>query len=147
MKRNLAILLSAAALGLWPHGLVQALAQAADPANAAVAASEPEALDPVGTLVDKLQLTTYAKRDSIPSAFDRMNQQIDSQIAAWKAAGRRFSPQTSEQLRVARNSAAEKINALALATPETWTTVKANALVTLENVRGALHALDVYSSK
>ncbi len=139
MKRHLPIFIAA----LLP--VVTACAEARQSEAAATAAQV--SADPVGDVVEQLRLTKFDKREAISPACARMNQQIDEQIARWRAAGRQFSPQTHEQLRVARADAAEKISALALATPETWTTVKEHALVALANVRGALYALDTYSSK
>lgn len=111
-------------------------------AVSAVAANAIQAGDPVAGTLDEVKTLTYETRNNLPPITDKMDRQVNALIARWVAAGRQFPDETEEQYRKSRKILTEKLNALTFASPETWNNAKNEATVALQNVRGALHALD-----
>lgn len=98
--------------------------------------------DPVAAALADLKTISYETRGTATSVMEKMDGQVTALMAQWVAAGRKFSRESEAQYQSKHKELKEKISALSFATPETWNTAKDAATVALENVRGALHALD-----
>lgn len=84
-----------------------------------------------------LEAATAEKHDGLATIQQRMDQQIDSQIAAWKAAGNNVTLADDEKLDTATEDFAEKLRLLTLSSPESWDTAKHNAQTALKTVQTA----------
>jgi hypothetical protein len=115
-------------------------AQPPAPATQAPAALTPApsmpATDPIAEMKTALTEATLEKHDGLAAIQQRMDQEIDAQVAAKKAAAT-VNLAADEKLDAATEDFAEKLRMLTVARPETWSTAKNAAELALQNVRAA----------
>ncbi len=92
--------------------------------------------DPVAAMKTALESATLEKQEGLASVQQRMDQEIDAQVAAKKAAAD-VSLESDKKLDTATENFAEKLRMLSVARPETWNTAKHEATQALQNVQSA----------
>ena len=105
-------------------------------ANGAVAATPTPAADPVTQMKTALESATLDQHDGLAGIQQRMDQEIDAQVAA-KKAGADVSLAADKKLDEATDNFAEKVRMLSVARHETWTSAKHDATQALQNVQSA----------
>jgi hypothetical protein len=111
-------------------------AASAPSAPAAVAVTPAVPADPCAEMKAALEQATLEQHDGLSGIQQRMDQDIDAQVAAKKAAAD-VSLAADESLDSATEAFAEKLRALSVARPETWNSAKHDAELALQNVRSA----------
>jgi hypothetical protein len=132
-------------------GTAPAPAAPPSPASPALPASQPATVsqpalattpalplpaDPCAEMKAALDRATLEQHDGLAGIQQRMDQDIDAQVAAKKAAAD-VSLAADEKLDSATEDFAEKLRMLSVARPETWNSAKHNAELALQNVRAA----------
>jgi hypothetical protein len=110
--------------------------QPATVAQPAVAITPAMPADPCTEMKAALERATLEQHDGLAGIQQRMDQDIDAQVAAKKAAAD-VSLAADEKLDSATEDFAEKLRMLSVARPETWNSAKHNAELALQNVRSA----------
>lgn len=121
---------------------------AAVPASAAPTTAVPStavgnptpAAEPLARVVTQLKDLSYDSRDQLSTVSSSIDAQVDAQLAAWQAAGRTLDSGAIAKLDGARAAAKAKIDALSMATAETWNTARDDAVAALGTVRDTLQA-------
>jgi hypothetical protein len=94
------------------------------------------ASDPLAEMKASLERATLEQHDGLAGVQQRMDQEIDAQVAA-KKAGADVSLAADKKLDEATQDFAEKLRMLSVARPETWNTAKHDAAQALQNVQSA----------
>ncbi|HEY8994280.1 MAG TPA: hypothetical protein VIM71_06450 [Lacunisphaera sp.] len=97
--------------------------------------------DPFSEMVPALEAATAEKHEGLSAIQQRMDREIDSQIAARKTAGQNISLADDEKLDTATEDFAEKLRMLTLSSPEVWESAKHDTELALKNVRSAYAAI------
>lgn len=105
---------------------------ATEPPAAAVTVS-----DPCAEMKAALASATFEQHTGLADVQQRMDREIDAQVAAKKAAGADVSQAADEKLDTACEDFAEKVRMLSVAPAETWDNAKHNAEASLQNVSDA----------
>lgn len=118
-----------------------AVAEPAKPASApaasgGVAVTPAPLADPCAEMKAALDRATLEQQSGLADAQQRMDREIDAQVAA-KKTGANVALAADEKLDTATEDFAEKIRMLAVARPETWNSAKHNAELALQNVRSS----------
>jgi hypothetical protein len=139
----LSLVLSAGCSKERPAAPVTAQPQPAPPpagsapgSQAAVAATPAPSSDPCAEMKAALDRATLEQHEGLAGIQQRMDQEIDAQVAAKKASAD-VSLGADEKLDSATEDFAEKLRMLSLARPETWNSAKHEAELALQNVRSA----------
>lgn len=111
-------------------------APAAQPALASTAPTAPATADPFAEMTAALERATLEQLEGLANLQQRLDQDLDAQVAAKKASAD-VSLAAGQKLDRATAGFAEKLRSLSTARPETWNTAKYNAQVALQNVRTA----------
>ncbi len=98
-------------------------------------------LDPFSEMTAALEAATANKHEGLSAVQQRMDRQIDDQIAARKATGHEVSLAEDERLDSATEDFAEKLRMLTLSSPEVWDSAKHNTKLSLLSVRSAYAAI------
>lgn len=88
-----------------------------------------------------LEAATAEKHDGLSAVQQRMDREIDGQVAAWKASGHNVSLADDQKLDTATEDFAEKLRMLTLSSPEVWESAKHNTELALQSVRSAYAAI------
>jgi hypothetical protein len=104
--------------------------------------SEPPAVtvtvsDPCAEMKAALASATLDQHTGLADVQQRMDREIDAQVAARKAAGADVSQAADEKLDTACEDFAEKVRMLSVARAETWDSAKHDAELSLQNVSDA----------
>lgn len=113
-------------------------ASTAMPMPVAPGAPAPASPDPFIEIAAALDSVTRETVTRVSTALPAMEQAVDAQLAAWKAAGVTGTTAAGEKLAEARTDFSQSINALSLADAVTWNNVKETAQSSLQNLRRAL---------
>ncbi len=84
-----------------------------------------------------LEKSTLEQHEGLSGIQQRMDQEIDAQVAGRKAAGADVSLAADEKLDSATEDFAEKLRMLSVARTETWNSAKHDAELSLQGVRDA----------
>ncbi len=117
-------------------GPVVPMAQPSEPPTVAVTVS-----DPCAEMKSALSSATFEQHTGLADVQQRMDREIDAQVAARKAAGADVSQAADEKLDTACEDFAEKLRMLSVARAETWDSAKHDAELSLQNVSDAFRQL------
>lgn len=114
----------------------------AEPAVPTPPPTEPPAIpvtvsDPCAEMKSALASATFEQHTGLADVQQRMDREIDAQVAVKKAAGADVSQAADEKLDTACEDFAEKVRMLSVASAETWDSAKHNAELSLQNVSDA----------
>jgi hypothetical protein len=93
--------------------------------------------DPCAEMKSALASATFEQHTGLADVQARMDREIDTQVAAKKAAGADVSQAAGEKLDTACEDFAEKVRMLSVASAETWDSAKHNTELSLQNVSDA----------
>lgn len=108
----------------------------ASPAATTLTPAPATVADPCAEMKTALDGATLENQADLAAIHQRMDQEIDAQVAA-KKAGADVSLTASGKLDAATDNFAEKLRMLSVARPETWNSAKHEAVLALQNVRSA----------
>jgi len=97
--------------------------------------------DPCTEMKAALASATFDQHTGLADVQQRMDREIDTQVAAKKASGADVSQAADEKLDTACEDFAEKVRMLSVATAETWDSAKHDAEVSLQKVSDAFTQL------
>ncbi len=106
-------------------------------ASAALPAATPVMADVFTSVSNTLENIPRSQASSLSALADKLNQNIDASLEAWKAGGGNSTTMTESKLSLARTDFAQKVRALSLAGEDTWKNAKLEAVSSLESVRVA----------
>lgn len=93
--------------------------------------------DPCIEMKSALASATFEQHTGLADVQQRMDREIDAQVAAKKASGADVSQAAGEKLDTACEDFAEKVRMLSVARAETWDSAKHDAELSLQNVSDA----------
>jgi hypothetical protein len=93
--------------------------------------------NPCTEMKSALASATFEQHTGLADVQQRMDREIDAQVAAKKASGADVSQAADEKLDTACEDFAEKVRMLTVAPAETWDSAKHNAELSLQNVSDA----------
>jgi hypothetical protein len=111
-------------------------APATPAASPAIAVAPVAAADPCAEMKTALAAATLEQHDGLAGIQQRMDQDIDAQVASRKAAAD-VSLASDKKLDAATEDFAEKLRMLSVARSETWNSAKHDAELALQNVSSA----------
>lgn len=94
-------------------------------------------VDPFKEMDAALDAATPEKHEGLSAVQQRMDREIDGQVASWKSAGHNVSLADDQKLDTATEDFAEKLRMLTLSSPEVWESAKHNTELALQSVRSA----------
>lgn len=97
--------------------------------------------DPFAEMTSALETATVEKHEGLAAVQQRMDREIDSQVAARKTAGQNVSLADDQKLDSATEDFAEKLRMLTLSSPEVWDSAKHDTELSLKSVRSAYAAI------
>jgi hypothetical protein len=109
----------------------------AAPAAPEIAMTPAVPANPCAEMKQALEKATLEQHAGLSEILQRMDRELDTQVAAKKAAGADVSLALDKKLDTATDDFAEKLRMLTVATPETWESAKHDTGLALQNVSDA----------
>lgn len=138
-----ALLAAAAFVGCLPS--LPAQAQAPVPMPALVDGDQPVVLStatPLRSLEEQIEMSGFDRRGALSTAYDQVNQWVDTRLAELRAQGLEFVDEAEVNLEDAREIARNTFRDLSLTTVETWGTAQHNAVMALRRIRASLEDIE-----
>lgn len=106
-------------------------------ANTTLPVATPVMADVFTNVSTTLENIPRSQASSLTALTDKLNQNIDASLEAWKAGGGNSTTMTESKLSLARTDFTQKVRTLSLAGEDTWKNAKLEAVASLESVRVA----------